>query len=99
MVLLVFEVCLHGLTGSTVGHRFIAPAFKPRLGYVRRVFHLSFRLINFGGRSAHLAKLVHKSGHKTSTGFDYISICDLLQKIAVFCELTCVCVCVCVCVN
>jgi len=35
----------HGLTGSTVGHRSIAPVFKPWPVYVRRVFHLSLRLI------------------------------------------------------
>jgi len=30
------------------------------------LFRLSLRLITFGGRSAHLAYLVHKSGRKTS---------------------------------
>ena len=48
---------LHGLTGSAVGHRTTTPGFKPRPGYVRRVFHISLRLITFGGRSAHLAYL------------------------------------------
>jgi len=50
-----------------LGHRSIAPGFKPRLGYVRRVFHLSLHLITFGGHSSHLAYLVHKSGRKTAT--------------------------------
>ena len=34
---------------------------------IRRVFHLSLRLITAEGRSAHLAHPVHKSGHKTAT--------------------------------
>ena len=38
-----------------------------RLGYIRRVFHLSLCLITFGGHSAHLPGLVHKSGRKTAT--------------------------------
>ena len=36
---------IHDLTGSVVCHRSIARGFKPRLGYVRRVFRLSLRLI------------------------------------------------------
>ena len=39
-----------------VVHIFIAPGFKPPLGYARRVFHPSFGLITFGGRYH-----VHKS--------------------------------------
>ena len=61
------EELLYRLTGSAVGRISIAPGFKPRLGYFRRVFHLSLRLITFGGRSAHLAYLVQKSGRKTTT--------------------------------
>ena len=56
---------LHGLTGSAVGHKSIAPRFKLRPGYVGKAFRVSLRLITFGGRSAHLANLVHKSGRKT----------------------------------
>ena len=52
---------LHGLIGSAAGRRSLAPVFKPRSSYIRRVFRLSLRLITFGGRSAHLAYLVHKS--------------------------------------
>jgi len=33
--------------------------------YIWRLFHLWLRLITFGGQSAHLAYLVHKSGRKT----------------------------------
>jgi len=33
------------------------------------VFHLSLCLFTFAGRSADLAYLVHKSGHKTATFF------------------------------
>jgi len=36
---------------------------------VRRVFHLSLRLIIFGGRSVHLAYSVYKSGRKTAITF------------------------------
>ena len=61
--------CLHGLTGSAVGHGSIAPGFKSRPGYVRRVFHFSLRLITFGNCLAHLAYLVHKSGLKIATCF------------------------------
>jgi len=65
---------LHGPTGSAVGHRSIAPGFKPRSDYVRRVFPLSLRFIILGGRSAHLKYLVHKNGSKISTvTFMYIS--------------------------
>ena len=55
---------LHCLTGSVVGHISTAPGF--RLGYVGRVFHISLCLITFGGRSAHLVYIVHKSGRKTA---------------------------------
>ena len=41
--------------------------FKPWPGYVRRVFHLSLRLMTFGCPSARLAYHVHKRGRKTST--------------------------------
>ena len=53
-----------GLTDSVVGYRSIAPGFKPLPDFVRRVFHLSLRLITFGGLSAHLAYRVHKSDRK-----------------------------------
>ena len=64
---LIRNMRLRGLTGSAISHRSIAPRFKPRPGYVRRVFHLTLRLITFGGRSAHLAYAVHKSGRKAAT--------------------------------
>ena len=54
-------------TSSAGGHRSIAPGFKLRPGYVRRLFHLSLRLITFGGRSAHLAYHVDNSDRKTAT--------------------------------
>jgi len=60
---------LHGLTDNVAGHRSVVHGFKPRPGYVRRGFHLSLRLINFGGCSAQLAYFVHKSGRKTETIF------------------------------
>jgi len=45
-------------------------------GHIWGVFHFLFRFITFGGHSAHLAYLVHKSGRKTSiiiSGFCQIS--------------------------
>ena len=47
-------------------HRSLPPVFESRRGHIWRLFHLSLHLITFGGRSAHLVYLVHKSGHKTS---------------------------------
>ena len=55
----------YGLTSSTIDHRFITPGFKPRPGYVRRVFHISLCLIAFGYSSVHLAHHVYKCGRKT----------------------------------
>ena len=71
---------LHGLTGRVVGHISIAPGFKPQLGYVRRMFHISLRLITLGGRSALLAYLVHKSGRKTSTIIDPFTLTYAYQN-------------------
>ena len=51
----------HSLTGNTVGHMSTALGFKPLIGYVRKVFHLSLCLITFEDHSAHH---VHKSGLK-----------------------------------
>jgi len=72
-IIYVFERCffrhlgpLHGLTGSTLDHRSLPPEFESRHGHIWRVFHLWLHFITFGGRSAHLAYHVHKSGCKTS---------------------------------
>ena len=43
---------LHGLIGSVLGQRYITRGFKPQSVYIRRVFHLSIRLITYEGRSA-----------------------------------------------
>ena len=40
--------------------------FESRRGHIWRLFHLWLRFITVGGRSAHLAYHVHKSGRKTS---------------------------------
>ena len=53
-------------SGSVLDHRSLPRVFEPRRGHIWRLFRLSLRLITFGGRSAHLAYHVHKSGHKTS---------------------------------
>ena len=52
---------LPGLTGSAVGYGSIIPGLKPGRGFIRMAFRLSLRLIAFGGRSAHLAYLVHRN--------------------------------------
>ena len=54
---------LRGLIGSALDHRSLPAEFESRRGHICKVFHLSLRLITFGGRSAHLAYQVHKSGH------------------------------------
>ena len=76
---------LNGLTGSTAGHISIAPRFKSRSGYVRRVFQLSIRSITFVGHWAHLACHVHKSGHKTATFKDNINV--LTSSICLVCSV------------
>jgi len=53
-------------SGSMLDHRSLPPMFEYRRGHIWRLFRLWLRLITFGGRSAHLAYLVHKSGRKTS---------------------------------
>ena len=55
---------LRGPVGSALDHRSLPPEFESRRGQIWRVFHLSLRFITFGGRSAHLAYHVHKSGRK-----------------------------------
>jgi len=57
---------LCGLTRSALDNRSLKDEFESRRGYIWRVFHLWLRFITFGGRSAHLPYLVHKSGRKTS---------------------------------
>ena len=51
---------------SVLDHRSLPPVFESGCGHIWRLFRLSLRLITFGGRSAHLAYHVHKSGRKTS---------------------------------
>ena len=48
-------------------HRSLPPEFESRRGHIWKLFHLRLRFITFGGRSAHLAYHMHKSGRKTST--------------------------------
>ena len=78
---------LYSLTGSVVGHISIAPGFKRRPDYVRSVFHLSLRLVIFGGRSAHLAYLLHKIGRKTATFWiTYLAMLLITLAMNVKCE-------------
>jgi len=58
--------CFHGLTGTTVIQGSIVPGFKLLLGYVKRVFQISLRLITIGGYLTHLVSHVHKGGLKTA---------------------------------
>jgi len=62
------------LASSAVGNISITLGFKPWPGYIKRVFHLSLRLITFGGRFAHLAYIVNKASHKTATFIFFINI-------------------------
>jgi len=61
----VYKLYVDGLcwggSGSVFDHRSLN-----RRGHIWRLFHLWLRFITFGGRSAHLAYHVHKSGRKTS---------------------------------
>ena len=53
-------------SGSVLDHRSLPPVFESRHGHIWRAFHVWLHFITFGGRSAHLAYHVHKSGCKTS---------------------------------
>ena len=66
VVIVWLEGCLHGLTGSTVGHRSIPPGFIPRPGYITRMFHRSLCLIIIGGHSTDLTYFVNISSGKTA---------------------------------
>ena len=57
---------LRGLIGSVLDRRSLPPEFESWRGHIWRVFHFRLRIIPRGGRSAHLAYQVHKSGRKTS---------------------------------
>jgi len=62
---------IRGLIGSAFDHKSLLPGFESRRGHMSRMFH-----IDFGGRSAHLAYNVHKSGRKISI---IITITYILQ--------------------
>jgi len=59
--------CLCELSSRAAGHILLTQVFSSRPDYVTRVFHRSLHLITFGGRLAHLAYHMHKSGHNTAT--------------------------------
>ena len=54
---------LRGLTGSALDHISLPPEFESRRGHIWGVFHLWFRFITFGDRSAHLTYHVHTNHH------------------------------------
>ena len=56
---------LYRSSGSVFHHRSLPLVFESRRGHIWRLFHIWLRFITFGGRSAHLAYHVHKSGRKT----------------------------------
>jgi len=58
--------CLRGLTCGVLDHKSRPPEFDSWRGHTWSVFHLWVHFITFGGRSAHLAYNVYKSGRKTS---------------------------------
>ena len=54
-------------SGNVLDHRSLPPVFEYRRGHIWRLFHLwLITSVTLGGRSAHLANPVYKSGHKTS---------------------------------
>ena len=63
--------------GSVFGHGSLSPVFESRRGHIWRLFHVWLRLITLGGRSAHLAYHVHKSGRKTPIIIINVSFTDL----------------------
>ena len=71
----------HGLTVSMVGHKSIAPGFKPQPGYVIRVFHISLRLIT---HSAHTH--THTQILKINEANDVL-LCTFSLHVAVSCPL------------
>ena len=64
-------------SGSVLDYISLPPVFESLRGHMWRVFHLWLRFITFGGRSAHLAYLVHKSGRNTPI----IIICTVLTVV------------------
>jgi len=56
---------LCGLNGSILDHGSQPPEFEPRCWHIWRLFHFFDFTSFFGGRLAHLAYHVHKTGHKT----------------------------------
>ena len=70
--------------GCGLDHRSLPPLFESRRGegaYPKVVSSLT-SLITFGGRSAHLAYRVHKSGHKTPIITSIIIHIALLSRIS-----------------
>ena len=53
-------------SSSVLDHRSLPPVFESRRGQTWRLFLFLLHFIIFGGRSAHLAYHMHKSGGKTA---------------------------------
>jgi len=64
--IMVYRSNTRDLVGSALDHRSLPSEFESLRRDIWRVFHLWLRFITFGGRSAHLAYHVRKSGRKTS---------------------------------
>ena len=78
-------------SGRVLDHRSLPPVFESRCRHIWRLFRLWLRLITFGGRSAHLAYFVHKSGRKTSIIiFQVKGICDILRDYLPMIFIVCV---------
>ena len=68
--------------GSVLDHTSLPPVFESRHGHIWRMFHLWLRFTTFGGRSAHLAYHVHRSGRKTPI----IIILHLISSLYMVCQ-------------
>jgi len=65
-VLYLLKGRLRGLADSALDQRSLPPEFESRHWHIWMLFLLWLRLITSGGRSAHLAYHVHKSGCESS---------------------------------
>jgi len=80
---------LYGITGRVVSQGPLTPGYGPQLETIRRVFHVTFRLITFECRSAHSAYYVHESVLTNSMliyiyyvcQFNYWSTCQVFFEI------------------
>jgi len=89
-VVLLHFVCIIQVwsSGSMFDHRSLPPVFESQCGHIWRLFCLWLCFITFGGRSAHLAYHVQKSGHQSSTSYRSNSCCFDVLLVKRICLLT-----------